>query len=99
MKFIKDILTTFSTQIIGVVLGLAAAIIIVRVLGPLGKGCFSYYSERVETCLQALQEACKRGGKNIVPYCIEAIRANATKGEMAKVFRKAFGLWKPPAYW
>ena len=55
-------------------------------------------NEHVKTSLRALQEACKRG-ENIVPYCLEAIRANATEGEMAKVFRKAFGLWKPPAYW
>jgi methylmalonyl-CoA mutase N-terminal domain/subunit len=56
-------------------------------------------NERVEDCLQALQEACNRHGENIVPYCIEAVRANATEGELANVFRKAFGLWKPPAYW
>lgn len=55
-------------------------------------------NERVESCLQALQEACKRR-ENIVPYCLEAARANTTEGEMAKVFKKAFGLWRPPAYW
>jgi O-antigen/teichoic acid export membrane protein len=38
MKFIKDTLTTFSTQIIGVILGLAAAIVIARILGPSGRG-------------------------------------------------------------
>ena len=54
---------------------------------------------RVDDCLQVLQEACNRHGENIVPYCIEAVRANATGGELAKVFRKAFGLWKPPVYW
>jgi methylmalonyl-CoA mutase N-terminal domain/subunit len=52
-------------------------------------------NEHVEMCLKALQEACKRG-ENILPYSIEAARANATEGEMAKVFRKAFGLWKQP---
>lgn len=41
MRFIKDTLTTFSTQIIGVILGLAAAIIIARVLGPSGKGAYT----------------------------------------------------------
>jgi O-antigen/teichoic acid export membrane protein len=41
LKFIKDTLTTFSTQIIGVILGLAAAIIIARVLGPSGKGAYT----------------------------------------------------------
>jgi len=54
-------------------------------------------NERVTHCLRALQEACRRG-ENVFPYCLEAVRANATEGEMAKVFREAFGLWKPPIY-
>lgn len=41
MRFIKDTLTTVSTQIIGVILGLASAIIIARVLGPSGKGAYT----------------------------------------------------------
>jgi O-antigen/teichoic acid export membrane protein len=41
LKFVKDTLTTFSTQIIGVILGLAGAIIIARVLGPSGKGAYT----------------------------------------------------------
>ena len=41
MKFIKDTLITFSTQIITVVLGIAVAIVIARVLGPEGKGAYS----------------------------------------------------------
>lgn len=53
---------------------------------------------RAEAHLQALHKACEQGN-NIVPYCVEAARAGATEGEMAKVFRKAFGVWKPPAYW
>ena len=55
-------------------------------------------NKQVEAYLQKLQEAC-RLGENIMPYCLEATRVNATEGEMAKVFKKAFGLWKPPAYW
>ncbi|MBA7604220.1 Methylmalonyl-CoA mutase [subsurface metagenome] len=55
-------------------------------------------NERVKHCLRALQEACRRR-ENVLPYCLEAARANATEGEMAKVFREAFGLWKPPIYW
>lgn len=54
-------------------------------------------NERVEQCLRALWEACKQR-ENLLPYCLEAARANATEGEMARVFRKAFGLWKPPIY-
>lgn len=52
---------------------------------------------RVAHCLRTLQEACRRR-ENVLPYCIEAARANATEGEMAKVFREAFGLWKPPIF-
>ena len=54
-------------------------------------------NERVTHCLRALQEACRRR-ENVFPYCLEAVKANATEGEMAKVFREAFGLWKPPIY-
>lgn len=52
-------------------------------------------NERVEHCLRALQEACRRR-ENVFPYCLEAARANATEGEMAKVFREVFGLWRIP---
>jgi O-antigen/teichoic acid export membrane protein len=41
MKFIRDALITFSTQIIVVILGTGVAIIIARVLGPEGKGAYS----------------------------------------------------------
>ena len=41
MKFIKDTLVTFSTQIVTVILGIAAAIVIARVLGPEGKGAYA----------------------------------------------------------
>lgn len=96
MKIVKDTQTTFSTRINSTLLGLAAAIY--YCVGILRK-VITLITERVEDCLQALQEACNRYGENIVPYCIEAVRANATEGELAKVFRKAFGLWKPPVYW
>jgi len=41
MKFIRDTLITFSAQIIAVILGIAAAIVIARVLGPEGKGAYA----------------------------------------------------------
>jgi len=50
---------------------------------------------RVEDSLRALQEACKQR-QNVFPYCLEAARANATEGEIARVFRQAFGSWTPP---
>lgn len=52
----------------------------------------------VIACLRALREACKHK-ENVVPYCLEAVRAGATEGEMTEVFREASGSWKPPAYW
>jgi methylmalonyl-CoA mutase, N-terminal domain len=52
---------------------------------------------RVEDSLRALQEACNQR-QNVFPYCLEAARADATEGEIAKVFRQAFGLWTPPMY-
>ena len=52
-------------------------------------------NERVKHRLEALREACRRR-ENVLPYCVEAAKANATEGEMARVFREAFGSWKPP---
>ena len=51
---------------------------------------------KVETVLNNLEKAC-RSKENIVPYSIECARAGATEGEIFKVFKKSFGLWKPPA--
>jgi O-antigen/teichoic acid export membrane protein len=41
MKFIKNTILTFSTQIITVILGLVSSIIIARILGPEGRGAYS----------------------------------------------------------
>jgi O-antigen/teichoic acid export membrane protein len=41
LKFIRDILITFSTQIIAVIFGIAVTIVTARVLGPEGKGAYS----------------------------------------------------------
>ncbi|MBN2186932.1 MAG: flippase [Dehalococcoidia bacterium] len=41
MKFIRDTAITFSAHIIAVILGIAAVIVIARVLGPEGKGAYS----------------------------------------------------------
>jgi len=53
---------------------------------------------RVSTALLALEEACKTG-KNVVPYTLECARQGCTEGEMFKVLKKSFGLWKPPVFW
>jgi methylmalonyl-CoA mutase N-terminal domain/subunit len=55
-------------------------------------------SEKVNKALEELRGACKKG-KKILPYSIECARARCTEGELFKVFKEAFGLWKPPALW
>jgi methylmalonyl-CoA mutase, N-terminal domain len=52
----------------------------------------------INTALAALEDACRRG-KNVVPYTLQCARVGCTEGEMFKVFKKAFGLWKPPVFW
>jgi len=55
-------------------------------------------TQKVEGALNALGDACKKG-VNIVPYTVDCARANCTEGELWKVFKEAFGLWKVPSYW
>ena len=45
--------------------------------------------------LTDLEDACLKK-KNIVPYSVECARVGCTEGEIFKVFKKSFGLWKPP---
>jgi len=52
----------------------------------------------VKKSLYRLREACLKH-ENVLPYCIEASRADATEGEIAQVFRESFGLWHPPMRW
>jgi len=54
-------------------------------------------NEKVGSCLSALKEASKRGD-NVTEYCLKAVRAGATEGEMRRVFTEAFGEWKAPLY-
>ncbi len=55
-------------------------------------------NEKVERSLKALGDACKNN-ENIVPYSLECAKAYCSIGELFKVFKKAFGLWKPPVFW
>ena len=55
-------------------------------------------NEKVASTLEALEQAC-RSGENIVPYSLECAKAYCTCGELFKVFKKAFGLWRPPVFW
>ncbi len=50
---------------------------------------------KVEKALKKLEGAC-RSKTNIVPYSVECARVGCTEGEIFKVFKKAYGLWKPP---
>jgi len=54
-------------------------------------------NEKASNCLNALKEACKRGG-NVMQYTLECARADCTEGEMRQAFVEAFGLWKTPIY-
>jgi methylmalonyl-CoA mutase N-terminal domain/subunit len=54
--------------------------------------------EKVDGALRTLEDACKKG-KNVLPYSIECARVGCSEGEMFKVLKKAFGLWKPPVFW
>ena len=54
--------------------------------------------DKVKSALTKLKEACGKG-KNILPYSIECARVRCTEGELFKVFKDAYGLWKPPSLW
>jgi len=47
--------------------------------------------------LDALKQACKRGG-NVMAACVDCARAYVTEGEMRQAFVEAFGLWQPPVF-
>jgi len=64
----------------------------------LGKLRLRRDNDRVATALNALRDACKRK-INIVPFSVDCARARCTEGELYKVFKEAFGLWRPPALW
>jgi methylmalonyl-CoA mutase N-terminal domain/subunit len=49
---------------------------------------------RVADALRELEAALRRG-ENSVPPVLEAVRAYATVGELADVFREVFGEWQP----
>jgi methylmalonyl-CoA mutase, N-terminal domain len=50
----------------------------------------------VKKALSELLAAC-RTTSNIFPYSLACARAGCTEGEVFAVFKKAFGLWRPPA--
>ncbi|HET6211604.1 MAG TPA: methylmalonyl-CoA mutase family protein, partial [Micromonosporaceae bacterium] len=50
----------------------------------------------VDRALRDLSDAA-RGSENVVPVCIEAVRAYATVGEIVAALREVFGPWRPTA--
>jgi len=52
-------------------------------------------NHKVKEALSSLKEACVNG-ENIVPFCVACARARCTEGEMFKVFKEAYGMWRPP---
>ncbi len=54
--------------------------------------------EQVNSALIALEDACEKG-KNVMHYTVQCAKVGCTEGELFKVFKKAFGLWKPPTLW
>lgn len=52
-------------------------------------------NQKVQQLLTTLREKCHTD-ENVMPYVIEAVKANATLGEIEEVFRQEFGLWKFP---
>ncbi len=55
-------------------------------------------NEKVQNALTALKEAC-RNKQNIVHATVQCARVRCTEGEVFKVFKEAFGLWKPLSLW
>jgi methylmalonyl-CoA mutase N-terminal domain/subunit len=48
----------------------------------------------VEKSLERLRDAA-RGGENLVPPCLEAVKSYATHGEMCDALRDVFGVYTP----
>lgn len=52
-------------------------------------------SRTVKRDLDALKSACKTG-KNVMPFCIEAVKDRATVQEICDVYREVFGEYRDP---
>ena len=51
--------------------------------------------KEIEKTLRDLNEACTKK-INIIPFSIDCAEAGCTIGEIFKVFKKSYGLWRPP---
>lgn len=52
-------------------------------------------NRQVRQCLEDLAQACKRG-ENVMPYCIEAVKAYSSIQEICDVYREVFGEFRDP---
>ncbi|HLQ67381.1 MAG TPA: methylmalonyl-CoA mutase family protein, partial [Candidatus Limnocylindrales bacterium] len=52
--------------------------------------------ERHAQAMSALRDACM-STKNLMPFVLDAVRAEATLGEICDVFREAYGVYREPA--
>jgi methylmalonyl-CoA mutase N-terminal domain/subunit len=50
--------------------------------------------QEVSRCLELIEQAA-RSGENVVPACVEAVKAYATVGEIVGRLRTVFGEWQP----
>jgi methylmalonyl-CoA mutase N-terminal domain/subunit len=64
----------------------------------LGKLREHRHGGQVHSALKSLEDACQKRG-NVMHCAIQCARVGCTEGELFNVFKKAFGLWKPPALW
>jgi methylmalonyl-CoA mutase N-terminal domain/subunit len=55
-------------------------------------------NHKVQVALSALQDGCKRGS-NVMALTMQCARVHCTEGEMFKVIKKGFGLWRPTVLW
>lgn len=51
----------------------------------------------VKKALDDLKNACKKN-ENVMPYCIEAVKALATEQEICDVYREVYGEYKDPGF-
>jgi len=52
-------------------------------------------SAKVQNCLQAI-EAASRGGENLMPHLLEAVKSYVTQQEICDVWRQVFGRYSDP---
>jgi len=52
-------------------------------------------NKRVKECLEDIKKACEKG-ENVMPYCIEAVKARATVQEICDVYREVYGEYRDP---